>query len=84
MEEVVKAIYMLCGILFILSLGGLSKHATALKGNYYGITGMALAILFTFFLTEFDNQFALFFPAFILGGSIGLFLAMKVQMISMP
>jgi NAD(P) transhydrogenase subunit beta len=78
MDEIVKAIYMLCGILFILSLGGLSNQETARKGNLYGIVGMTLAIFFTFFLSDFDSEFFLFFPAFLLGGGIGLYLALKV------
>ena len=33
------------GMLFILSLGGLSKQETAQRGNTYGIIGMLLAVL---------------------------------------
>ena len=36
-------------ILFILSLGGLSNQQTALRGNLYGMVGMALAVLATIF-----------------------------------
>ena len=75
---------MLCSILFIMALAGLSQHESARKGNWFGITGMALAILFTFMVDDFDNNFALFFPAFLIGGGIGLYLAIKVEMISMP
>ena len=83
-EEIVKAIYMLCSILFIMALGGLSQHESARKGNWFGIVGMTLAILFTFMVDDFNNNFALFFPAFLIGGGIGLYLALKVEMISMP
>ena len=39
--------YILAGLLFILALGGLSKHETAKKGNFYGIAGMAAALVIT-------------------------------------
>jgi len=75
---------MLCSILFILSLGGLSKQESARRGNIFGIISMVLAIASTFFLAEFDNNFLLFVPAFVVAGLIGLVLALKVEMISMP
>jgi hypothetical protein len=39
---------------------------------------MLLAIVFTFFVDDFNNQFALFLPSFLIGGLIGLFLAIRV------
>ena len=38
------ASYLVAGVLFILSLGGLSAQKTAKRGNLYGIIGMLLAI----------------------------------------
>ena len=43
----VTSAYLVSGLLFILSLGGLSKQETARRGNLYGILGMILAILAT-------------------------------------
>ena len=40
--------YLVSGIFFVLSLGGLSKQETARRGNVYGIVGMTIAILATF------------------------------------
>ena len=37
--------YLAGAVLFILTLRGLSSPATAVMGNRYGMTGMALAIL---------------------------------------
>ena len=42
--------YLVSGIFFVLSLGGLSKQETARRGNIYGIVGMTIAIVTTFFL----------------------------------
>ena len=39
--------YLISGILFILALRGLSSD-TSRQGNYFGITGMVIAIIVTF------------------------------------
>ena len=36
--------YLIAGVLFIMSLGGLSTQETARRGNIFGIIGMAIAI----------------------------------------
>ena len=36
--------YLVAAVCFILSLGGLSRHETARRGNVLGIIGMAIAI----------------------------------------
>ena len=83
-EAIVAAMYLLCIFFFVLSLGGLAKQETARRGNLYGMIGMFLAIVFTWLVDEYDNEYAKFFTAFIIGGGIGLILALKVSMISMP
>ena len=40
--------YLISGILFILALRGLSSPETSRQGNYFGISGMAIAIIVTF------------------------------------
>ena len=40
--------YLISGILFILALRGLSSPETSRRGNYFGITGMIIAITVTF------------------------------------
>ena len=47
--SLVTASYIGATILFILSLGGLSNPETAKRGNWYGIVGMAIAVLATMF-----------------------------------
>ena len=39
--------YLVSGVLFILSLRGLSSPETSRQGNLYGMVGMALAIVTT-------------------------------------
>ena len=39
--------YLIAGVLFILSLGGLSAQESARRGNLFGIVGMAIAVLAT-------------------------------------
>jgi NAD(P) transhydrogenase subunit beta len=72
-------------ILFILSLGGLSNPETARRGNLYGMVGMALAVLATVFgprVTMAGVPWII--GAMLIGGSIGLYAARKVQMTQMP
>jgi len=70
-------------ILFILALGGLSNPETARRGNSFGILGMAVAVVATIFGSVTAN-YALLFGGLLIGGSIGLILARRVQMTQMP
>jgi NAD(P) transhydrogenase subunit beta len=70
-------------ILFILALGGLSNPETARRGNLYGITGMAVAVLATVFGAVTENHLVLI-GGIVIGGAIGLVLARRVQMTQMP
>ena len=72
-------------ILFILSLGGLSNPETARRGNLFGMVGMAIAVLATVLgprVTPAGIPYIV--GALVVGGSIGLFAAKKVQMTQMP
>ena len=82
-EGLITMAYLVSGLFFILSLGGLSKQETARKGNIYGILGMALAILATFASGEVEN-FKLLIPLMLGGAVIGAVLAKRVEMTSMP
>ena len=44
---IVTVSYIAATILFILALGGLSNQETARRGNWYGIIGMAIALIAT-------------------------------------
>ncbi|MEY4750893.1 MAG: hypothetical protein RIQ60_3107 [Pseudomonadota bacterium] len=72
-------------ILFILSLGGLANPETARRGNLFGIIGMTLAVLATVLGPRvLSGGYAYIVLALVVGGSIGLFAAKKVQMTQMP
>jgi NAD(P) transhydrogenase subunit beta len=43
----VTGLYVVAGVLFIRSLGGLSTQETARRGNLYGMIGMVLAVVAT-------------------------------------
>ena len=52
--------YLISGILFILALRGLSSPETSRQGNYFGMAGMAIAIIVTFlFIGNFFYRFNL-------------------------
>ena len=82
-QGIVTAAYIAATILFILALGGLSNQETARRGNWYGITGMAIALLATIF-GKVTDHYGLLIGALLIGGSIGLLLARRVQMTQMP
>ena len=82
-EGLITMAYLVSGVFFVLSLGGLSKQETARKGNKYGILGMALAIAATFLSGEVEN-FKLLIPLMLGGAFIGGVLAKRVEMTSMP
>ena len=72
-------------ILFILSLGGLSNPETSRRGNLYGMIGMTIAVLATVFGPRVTMAgLPWIIAAMVVGGSIGLYAARKVQMTQMP
>ncbi|MGB1800154.1 MAG: Re/Si-specific NAD(P)(+) transhydrogenase subunit beta [Gammaproteobacteria bacterium] len=83
-EGLVTVSYIGATILFILTLGGLSHQETARKGNLYGMIGMAIAILATVFGPEVSSNVHLIVIMMLVGGSIGILLAKKVEMTQMP
>ncbi len=79
----VTAAYVVAGVLFILALGGLSNQEKAKRAIWYGIIGMALAMLATIFGPGM-GAFWLLLPMIVVGGAIGSFAATRVQMTQMP
>ncbi|HQQ74046.1 MAG TPA: NAD(P)(+) transhydrogenase (Re/Si-specific) subunit beta [Pseudomonadales bacterium] len=75
--------YLIGAVLFILTLRGLSSPATAIMGNRYGMMGMALAVIATFFAAPNPNV-AMIIGAMILGAGIGIYRARTVPMTQMP
>ncbi|MEM7782424.1 MAG: NAD(P)(+) transhydrogenase (Re/Si-specific) subunit beta [Planctomycetota bacterium] len=75
--------WLISGICFILSLGGLSQHETARRGNLLGMIGMAIAVVAAFVAGITGGQIVLVF-ALVIGGLIGAWLATRVEMTAMP
>ncbi|MGH1441101.1 MAG: Re/Si-specific NAD(P)(+) transhydrogenase subunit beta [Cellvibrionaceae bacterium] len=82
-QGLINVAYIGASILFILALGGLSKQETARRGNLFGIIGMSLALIVTV-IGMITGNYALLIGALVIGGSIGLLLARKVEMTQMP
>ncbi len=95
----VQGSYILAGLLFILSLAGLSKHTTAENGNKYGIFGMAAALVITIFAAVIGIDAAgvdhdrtgsgttgivMIAIAMVIGAIIGIWKARRVAMTGMP
>ena len=80
---IVSAAYIAAAVLFILSLGGLSGQESAKRAVWYGIVGMALAIVATVFGPGMGNL--LIVLVMVMGGAfIGQMVAQKVEMTEMP
>jgi NAD(P) transhydrogenase subunit beta len=75
--------YIVAGILFILSLRGLSSQETARRGNLYGIIGMAAAVVATTLCAD-KVAYAPLLGALVVGAAIGAFMAARVAMTAMP
>ncbi|MCE1174666.1 MAG: NAD(P)(+) transhydrogenase (Re/Si-specific) subunit beta, partial [Propionibacteriales bacterium] len=58
LDHLIKGAYIVAGVLFILSLAGLSKQTTARMGNIAGMVGMVLALLATIGASVYDSYLA--------------------------
>ena len=81
-EGIVTASYVGATILFILALGGLSNQETARRGNLFGMIGMSVALIAT--MSAVTANWEILIVALLIGASIGLILAKRVQMTEMP
>ncbi len=79
---IIQAAYVIAALLFIFSLKGLSNQESAKSGNIYGMIGMAIAL--TAAIASVKSGVHWVFIAMIIGASIGLFLAKRVEMTQMP
>ena len=75
--------YLVAALMFVMSLAGLSKQASARGGNLYGMVGMAIAVLATLAHAQLEG-FTFVTLCMIVGTGVGLYLALKVQMTEMP
>ncbi len=82
-NQIQIAAYLFASILFILSLGGLSSQESAKRGVFYGIIGMIIAVLATI-LGQGIHGHIYILIAVLIASIIGVLLARKVEMTSMP
>src|SRR5262245_5068373 len=82
-ETVVTVAYLIAGLFFIFSLGGLSAQESARRGNLFGIAGMTIAMLATI-VGPRVTSYPLLLAMLAVGGAIGAALAARVQMTAMP
>src|SRR5437660_8652949 len=84
--NVAAVLYLVAGVLFILSLRGLSSPASSRQGNFFGMIGMGIAIATTLAAhapADFIG-WVLVILGVAIGGSIGAVIARRVPMTSMP
>jgi NAD(P) transhydrogenase subunit beta len=90
MSGVSTIAYLVAAVLFIRSLGGLSKQETARRGNVYGMAGMVLAVGVTAAIWVSRGASipsagsALLGTALVAGSMLGATLAGRVAMTAMP
>jgi len=78
----INFIYIISAALFIFGLKMLSSPATARRGNLLSSLGMLIAIIITLMNAGLDYKWI--FLGILIGSGIGAFVAIRVEMTSMP
>ena len=82
-ESLINVSYLGAAILFILALGGLKDNDSARRGNFYGMIGMAIAVLIT--IAAFvSKSYTVLIAVMAAGGIAGFILSRRVKMTQMP
>ncbi len=87
--SLVTLMYLIASICFIQALKGLSHPTTSIRGNLFGMIGMAIAAVTTaalIYKLSSGNMAGMvnLLIALVLGGSLGAYMANKVEMTKMP
>ncbi len=82
-ENIAAFFYLVASVFFILALRGLSSPRTARLGNVYGIFGMIIAVVTTL-LTPHIVSYWLIAAGILVGGAIGTYIALQIQMTALP
>ncbi len=77
------AAYLSATVLFILALGGLSNQEKAKRAVWYGIIGMAIAVVATIADSSVSIS-ELLIGTIVIGTVIGVIVALRVEMTGMP
>jgi len=81
--SLINIVYLVASVCFILGLKGLASPRTAPRGNMIGALGMLLAVVATL-LDQQIVTFQLIIIGLVVGGAIGTYLALTVEMTAMP
>src|SRR5258708_126989 len=77
--------YLVAAVLFILALRGLSSPVTSRQGNRFGMIGMGVAVVATLAHHGIGGlAYGLIFFGIVIGGAIGTFVALRIQMTALP
>ena len=87
--NLVTLLYLMASVFFIQALKGLSHPTTSLRGNLFGMVGMAIAVLTTgTLIVEISGGKAqgmvYVLGALVVGGAVGTLMAKRVEMTKMP
>ncbi len=82
-EVAINLTYLVASVMFIMGLKGLAHPRTAVRGNLLGAWAMLLAVV----VTLIDRRivgYEMIIAGVVVGGLIGLVLAVRIQMTAMP
>ena len=91
--NLVTLLYLIASVCFIQALKGLSHPTSSIRGNLFGMVGMAIAALTTVGLIysqaqllniDFTTGMAYVLGALVIGGGAGAYIARSVEMTKMP
>lgn len=82
-QGLVTAAYIAASVLFILSLGGLKDQESAKRAVWFGIAGMAIAVIATVFGPGVSG-YGVIIPMVLIGAVIGAIVSQRVEMTGMP
>ncbi len=80
---IINLSYLIASVLFIFGLKGLTHPRTAVRGNLTAAMAMLIAVVVTL-LDQNIVGFKVIIAGIILGGAIGMTLAIKIQMTDIP
>ncbi len=81
--NIVNLVYLIAAVLFILGIKGLTKPATAVRGNMLSALGMLIAVVVTLLDSSIVN-FTYIIAAVVIGGIVGAVMALRIRMTAMP
>jgi len=91
--NLIALLYLFASVCFIQALKGLSHPTTSIRGNFFGMVGMTIAVLTTVGLIhgqaaslgiDFGTGLAYVLVALVVGGGAGAIMAKRVEMTKMP